>query len=82
MKLQVTKAVFFLDETSINIRTHRKKKTWTNGRDVAMPYQSKSTHNKTIIGAVGILDEQIFSHSMIADSSKKEEVLRFLQEFL
>ena len=82
LKLQITKAVFWLDETSINIRTGKKRFTWTNGRDVFMPYQSKSTRNKTIIGAVGGIDEEIFFHHKIAKTTNKDEVLKFLKEFL
>lgn len=70
-----------MDETSINIRTHKKKHTWTNGQ-VALPYQSKSTHNKTIIGAVGGMNENVFSHSKITSSTTKEDVVSFLAEFL
>ena len=82
MKLQASKAVFWLDETSINIHMRRKNVTWTNGRDVFMPYQSKSTRNRTIIAAVGGRDEEIFFHHSIAKRTNKEEVLKFLKEFL
>ena len=47
-----------------------------------MPYQSKSTRNRTIIGAVGGRDEEIFFHHKIAKATNKDEVLKFLKEFL
>ena len=41
MKLQATKIILWMDETSMNMHM-KKKKTFTNGRDVFLPYQSAS----------------------------------------
>ena len=52
-RLQASKAVFFLDETTTSLRKKCKTRTWTNGMDVALPYQNNKDHNRSIVGAVG-----------------------------
>ena len=81
-RLQESKAVFFLDETTTSLRKKCKKRTWTNGVDVALPYQNERDHNRSIVGAVGGQHREVFFHSKVFGRCRKEQVHEFLEELL
>ena len=82
MKAQATKAIFWLDETSVSCWSPIKRRTWSNGRDVVLPMQNKRHGNRTVIGAVGGYNESFYLYYRVARRTCKEEVLAFLQDMM
>lgn len=72
MRASATKAVFWLDETTTSLRKKVQKRTWTNGVDVSLPYQSWKDMNRTIIGVLGGRDEEVFFHSKVYERGRQE----------
>ena len=74
--------LYFFDETSIHtwyVRT----KTWQSVEKlVVLPKQASRGSNKTVLGAVGGVKDDVKFFFTVADRTNRETVKEFLQQFL
>ena len=83
LQAQLNTYIYFMDETSISLWSNIRKKTWTDGGSVKLPYQTKRGPNRTIIGAIGGFNDQQFDFQyLICERTCKEDVLAFVRQLI
>lgn len=82
LKAQITKPVFFLDETTTHCWATRVKTFSKFDEPVTLAYQDSRGKSRTIIGAVGGYNEEIDFHFDVVDSTNKEIVVAFLERLM
>ena len=58
-----------------------KKRTWTSeANPITVPLQNSRGRSRTIIGAVGVVDEQVHFYYNIADTTNTVSVVEFFEK--